>query len=285
MVPAPLKFSVVTPSHRQLEWLKLCVASVADQEEVEVEHLIQDAGTGPELIEWIQTHSRAKLFVEPDEGMYDAINRGFRKASGDIIAWLNCDEQYLPGALAKVAAFFESHPEVDVLFGDALLIGEAGELLSYRSAVLPSQLHLRLSHLATLSCATFFRRSVIERGFFLQTEWKSIADCIWILEMLKAGVSMALLPEPLAAYTLTRQNLSQTSMACAEGTRWKQATITPWMRLLLPFAVAFHRLKKLLHGAYTPRDVATRLYTLSSPAVRLPASARRLTFRWPRQGG
>ena len=53
--------------------------------------------------------------------MYDAINRGFAKASGDILAWLNCDEQYLPGALAKVADHFARHPRTDILFGDIIL--------------------------------------------------------------------------------------------------------------------------------------------------------------------
>ena len=91
----PLKFTIVTPSFRQLNWLKLCAASVDDQQGVEVEHLIQDAQSGPELAQWVRDHSRARLFVESDTGMYDAINRGFRKATGDIVAWLNCDEQYL----------------------------------------------------------------------------------------------------------------------------------------------------------------------------------------------
>ena len=51
--------------------------------------------------------------------MYDAINRGFARASGDIVCWLNSDEQYLEGTLAKVADYFETHPDIDVLFGDA----------------------------------------------------------------------------------------------------------------------------------------------------------------------
>src|SRR3954464_6365046 len=75
-----MRFSIVTPSFRQLAWLKRAVRSVADQQGVELEHIIQDAGTGPELEEWVRTHSAARLFVEKDRGMYDAVNRGLARA-------------------------------------------------------------------------------------------------------------------------------------------------------------------------------------------------------------
>src|SRR3954464_10648572 len=101
-----MQFSIVTPSFRQLSWLKRAVRSVADQKGVEVEHIIQDAGTGPELETWVRENSNAQLFVEKDNGMYDAVNRGLARAQGEICAYLNCDEQYLPGTLEKVAQCF-----------------------------------------------------------------------------------------------------------------------------------------------------------------------------------
>ena len=97
-----------------------------------------------------------KLIVERDAGMYDAINKGLRRANGEISAYLNCDEQYLPGALSKVVNFFEAHAEVDVLFADVILTNQEGQPISYRRTVLPKLGHTRLAHLNTLSCATFF---------------------------------------------------------------------------------------------------------------------------------
>jgi len=274
------KLTIVTPSHDQLRWLKLCVASVADQQGVDCEHIIQDAETEGDLCEWVTSHSTAKLFVERDSGMYDAINKGFSKATGDVVAWLNCDEQYLPGALAKVTRFFEEHPDVDLLFGDAVLINEEGALLSYRRAILPSLLHIQLSHLNTLSCATFVRRSVIERGFQLKTEWKAIADVVWVTDMLKAKLRMALLPEPLAAFTITQENLGQSRLAFDEGNRWQQQTITGWMRALRIPAIALHRIRKLLNGAYSKRDFATEVYTHSSRLTRRPVQLHKIPFSW-----
>src|SRR5438105_12902146 len=114
-------FSIITPSFRSSSWLKLCIASVADQQ-AEAEHIVQDAGSDDGTLDWLRQDRRVTVFVEKDQGMYDAINRGMRLASGDILAYLNCDEQYLPGALRRAAAFFEQHPGIDVLFGKNIIV-------------------------------------------------------------------------------------------------------------------------------------------------------------------
>jgi glycosyltransferase involved in cell wall biosynthesis len=274
-----LTISVVTPSFKQLRWLKLCAASVADQQAVNATHIVQDAGTGAELRDWAAANPHVKLFEEKDSGMYDAINRGFRRATGDILAWLNCDEQYLPGALAKVATWFEAHPGTDVLFGDAVLIDARGALLSYRRAILPSLLHVQLSHVNTLSCATFVRRSVIERGLFLNTEWKTIADGTWVAEMLKARIPMAVLAEPLAAFTILENNLGQSEIARDERRRYRQSAgvARGWLRVP---AVLLHRARKFLHGAYAKRSLTVEIYTQDSPDRRKRISADNLSFAW-----
>jgi len=73
--------------------------------------------------------------------MYDAINKGLRHSSGEILAWLNCDEQYLPGALKVVGEFFDRHPEVDVLFGDIVLVDQHGGYLRHRKVQTPLLYH------------------------------------------------------------------------------------------------------------------------------------------------
>src|SRR5215467_10485935 len=119
MTTAPLQFSIVTPSFRNSKWLKLCIASVADQEGVQLEHIVQDAGSDDGTLDWLPQDRRVKAFVEKDGGMYDAVNRGYRRAKGEILAYLNCDEQYLPGALKTVQEFFDTNPTVDVVFADS----------------------------------------------------------------------------------------------------------------------------------------------------------------------
>ena len=236
--------------------------------------------SGPELEDWVRKNTKAELHVECDSGMYDAINRGFARATGDIVCWLNSDEQYVEGALAKVAHYFEAHPEIDILFGDALLISNNGALISYRRTVSPNLQHIQASHLNTLSCATFIRRSVLEQGFMLNTRWRAIADAVWIVDLLRAGISMAVLNEPLAIFTITDKNLGQTSLAKSEAKLWQEETSSK-SRWLRPYFVGGHRLMKLLSGAYWDRSVSINLYTLASPQKRIAMESRHIGFRWP----
>src|SRR5678815_4420793 len=124
--PLP-RFSIITPSFRSGEWLKLCIASVADQEGVTFEHIVQDSVSDDGTLDWLPHDSRVHAFIEKDKGMYDAVNRGFKRARGEILAYVNCDEQYLPGALAAVDSYFSEHPEIDVVFADAVVVNSAGE--------------------------------------------------------------------------------------------------------------------------------------------------------------
>jgi glycosyltransferase involved in cell wall biosynthesis len=247
--------SIVTPSFKQVEHLKCCSASVRDQQgEFTFEHLVQDGLSGPELVEWSAQQTFAQVVSEPDGGMYDAINRGFGRAKGEILAWLNCDEQYLPGALANVAEWFDRNPGKDILFGDVVLITSSGEPLSYRKAVLPMRGHIRSCFLSTYSAATFVRRKVIENGYYLDTRFRVIADAVWIDALLKGGFQAGVLNEPLALFTQTGDNLGQSPLAAQESSQWRKecGAGSFWKR---NFWSVVHRVRKFLHGAYRKRDI------------------------------
>ncbi len=274
-----MKFSIVTPSFRNSGWLKLCIASVADQTGVEVEHIVQDALSDDGTLDWLRDDPRVKAVVEKDTGMYDAINRGFRRASGEVLAWLNCDEQYLPGTLARVAEYFTAHPEVDVLFGDAVLLDARGEILSYRRAIKPALLHTQLVHLSTLSCATFVRRSVIERGFLLDERYRTISDAVWVAALLRAKLKLAVLHQPLSVFTITGTNLGQSRVAVAESARWRQEMKTPG--LLRAPVILLHRIRKFLAGAYARRNLTIQVYTAESPNRRVAKTRLQVPSQWP----
>jgi len=255
-----LAFSIVTPSYRQVGLLKLCAASVADQTGgFSVEHLIQDGGSGPEFEAWAASQSFADCISEPDQGMYDAINRGFRRAKGEILAWLNSDEQYLPGVLGKVAAWFEAHPDKDILFGDVVLISPEGRPLSYRQAHVPMRGHIRHCFLPTYSAATFVRRKVVEEGHLLDTRFRAIADAVWINELLGAGYRAGVLNEPLAVFTQTGENLGQTPASAKEGALWRRecGIHSKWMGRWWSLG---HRARKWLTGAYGAKRVQACIY-------------------------
>src|SRR5205823_14199740 len=138
-------------SYRSSKWLRLCIMSVADQG-VEAEHIVQDAGSDDGTLEWLLHDHRVKPFVEKDKGMYDAVNRGLRRATGDILSYLNSDEQYLPGALATVRSFFEANPNIDVVFGDFVVIDPQGRYCFHRKVQVPLKYHTWVSHLPAFTC-------------------------------------------------------------------------------------------------------------------------------------
>ena len=272
-------FSIVTPTFKQPEWVRLCAASVADQVGVTFEHIIQDGGDGQGL-EWLEGMPSARLFVEPDRGMYDALTKGIPKANGDIIAHLNSDEQYLPGTLDLVNRFFIENPRVEVIFGDAILTDADAKPLSYRRIVLPLRSHTLACHLCTLTCSTFFRRSVVERGLSYKGDWRDVGDAALVLSWLDAGVKMAAIHQPLAVFTFTGVNRCKGNTAKEEGSLFRGQGAS--QHLMSPtLIVAQHRVRKLVAGAYCRRNLSIEIFTLSSPDCRQKITAQKLGFGWP----
>lgn len=258
-----MRVSVVTPSFRGAQWLRLCIASVADQG-VEVEHIIQDAGSDDGTLDWLPKDLRVRVFVEKDAGMYDAINRGLRRATGEICAYLNCDEQYLPGTLNAVVECFASHPDVEVLFGDVVMVDAEGRYACHRKVQPPLLAHTWTCHLSTLSCAMFFRRRLVAPGgYWFDASYRSGGDGEWMVRLLRAGARMAALRQFTSVFTQTGANLGQQPVWRAEWRRLRD-TAPSWMRLLSPAWVVQHRLRRWLNGSYRQPPFSFSLYTTAS---------------------
>jgi glycosyltransferase involved in cell wall biosynthesis len=275
------QFSIVTPSFLQPQYLRLCSASVLDQADVTVEHLVQEGGGVGGLDGWCPCDPRVHLCVEPDSGMYDAVNRGFSKARGLILGHLNADEQYLPGALSTVWRVFEDNPNLDVIFGDVVLLNSQWIPVSYRRVILPNKLHTKRVHLGTMTCSAFFRRRLLERNLYYPTEWKTIGDAVLVLKWLKSGVTMRTIHRPLAAFVFTGANLGNSATAIEEGRRFAgQHKTNYWVGLA---AQAQHRIRKLAAGAYLRRGVNIQIYLPDHHSNRMVLTAKSVGFTWPRQ--
>ena len=156
-----MDFSIVTPSFNMLPYLKRCYASVADQHGPQFEHIVVDGLSTDGTADWLRRRTDITSIIERDAGMYDAINKGVRVARGRIIAYLNCDEQYLPTTLAYVKQYFDRNPDVDVLFGDTLLVRPNGTLLSVCKTYKPAWPLIISSHLYLYSASMFVRRPAV----------------------------------------------------------------------------------------------------------------------------
>jgi glycosyltransferase involved in cell wall biosynthesis len=274
-----VRWSIVTPSFRSNQWLKLCVASVADQG-VALEHIVQDAGSDDGTLDWLSHDPRTKVFVERDGGMYDALNRGFRRSRGDLLAWLNCDEQYLPGALRTAEAFFQAHPKVDMIFADVVVVNSQGKYFCHRKMLTPEKYYTWITGLSTLSCGTFFRRRVLfDYGFFFDTRWRVVGDGEWMVRLLQHRVKMATLRKFTSVYTQTGDNLSAAPNALREAAELARAA-PGWARRLKPLITLLHRLRRLRGGVYFQAPFDYKIYTASSPKERQVHHVARPISSW-----
>jgi glycosyltransferase involved in cell wall biosynthesis len=274
-----MKFSIITPSFRSSEWLKLCIASVADQQGVKFEHIVQDSCSDDGTQEWLPRDPRVQAFIEKDKGMYDAVNRGYRRATGDILAYLNCDEQYLPGALATVQKFFETHPDVEVLLAGSIITDSQGEYICHRQLMVPNFRHVWF-RFPVLTSSVFIRRRVIqERGIFFDPRWRDLGDFHWIFALMKAKVPMAACPEFVSVFADTGENMNLKPNAIREMKETK-SMIPLWLRPLRPLWILSHRWRRLRAGHFGLAATSYAIYTKRSPAHRVEFKVPKPTAVW-----
>jgi glycosyltransferase involved in cell wall biosynthesis len=123
-----VKFSVVTISFNQAQFLRAAMESVLAQDGVEIEYIVCDPGSTDGSREIIANYDDPRIIrmLEPDKGPADGLNKGFARATGDIYYYLNSDDLVLPGTFARMAEWFAAHPRADVACGHALVINENG---------------------------------------------------------------------------------------------------------------------------------------------------------------
>ena len=123
---SPLKFSVITTSFNQGKYINDNIKSVIAQNYPNFEHIVIDGGSTDETVSILKSYPHLNWVSEPDQGQADALNKGFAKATGDIIAWLNSDDWYAPGAFHTVAKEIEEYP---IVVGACNIVDEVGKLI------------------------------------------------------------------------------------------------------------------------------------------------------------
>jgi glycosyltransferase involved in cell wall biosynthesis len=274
-----LTFSIITPSFRNSDWLKLCLASVADQTGVELEHIVQDSCSDDGTAAWLPHDPRVKAFIEKDAGMYDAVNRGYRRATGDILAYLNCDEQYLPGALAAVRDYFETHPQVEVLLAGSIITDGAGQYICHRQLLAPNARHIWF-RFPFLTSSVFLRRRVIsERGLFFDTRWRDLGDFHWAISLLQNRVSIGVSDVFTSTFADTGENMNMKPNALREKAETEKM-IPAWLRPFKPFWILSHLLRRFRAGHFRLGPTSYAIYTKQSPGRRVTIDVPRPTAVW-----
>jgi glycosyltransferase involved in cell wall biosynthesis len=199
-----LTISVVTPSFNQARYLGHSITSVRDQTLKPIEHFVFDPGSTDESRAIAASFPHVTLVNEPDDGQTDAVNKGFQRVRGDIVAWLNSDDIYAHShVLEHVEARFGGPDAPDIVYGRGIYVGEDGQKL--RDVYVnksPESLPQRLQHeVGILQPALFIRRSVLERVGLLRKELHFAMDYDYWIRCMKAGLRFAFLDEDLVRAT------------------------------------------------------------------------------------
>ncbi len=193
--------SLITPSFEQGSFIEKTIRSVLDQNYPHLEYHIQDGGSEDQTVEVVQTFADALSFEsKQDDGQSNALNIGFKRSSGEIMAYLNSDDLLLPGALALVGQYFLDHPDVDVVYGDRIIVNQDGlEIARWR---LPEHDDDVLSWADYIPQETlFWRRSAWEKaGGEIDETFRFAMDWDLIIRLRDSGAKFAHIPQFLGAF-------------------------------------------------------------------------------------
>jgi glycosyltransferase involved in cell wall biosynthesis len=158
MIKTPL-VSIITPSLNQAQFLEATIESVLDQDYPNLEYIIVDGGSSDGSLEIIQRYSnRLSWWVsEKDLGQTDAINKGFARAKGEILAWLNSDDTYRPNAVSEAVEYLSHKPEVGMVYGNADFINHNGNIIGRFPAAQTDYKRLRRGYVHIPQQASFWR--------------------------------------------------------------------------------------------------------------------------------
>lgn len=237
-----MRFTVVTPSFNQGQFIGRCLHSVdAQSNAVEVEHIVLDNCSTDTTHTVLAAHNLQSTrvnrvtLVEKDRGQTHAINKGFGMASGDILCWLNTDEYYEPDSLHQVADYFKNHPDVDVVYGNVAFVDADARLLRVRCEPRFSEQMLLYYGCFIPSCSTFIRRSAAQRAGELDESLKVVMDFEWYLRLSRTGAKFAYLNALLASFTWHDSNISSTFTARRRDERFRVQS--NFSRLRIPAAL------------------------------------------------
>jgi glycosyltransferase involved in cell wall biosynthesis len=205
-----MKFSVVTVSFNQRQYLEEALTSVLTQDYPAIEYIVVDPGStdgSRELIESFRDRL-ASIVFEADQGAADGLNKGFQRASGDIFGFLNSDDVLLPGTMKTVSRAFEQNPDCDIVMGNGFIVDAMGKRIRRIRAAGFTLDRYFYGGATWLQQATFFRRTAFEQVGGFNVNNRSCWDGELVVDMVRLGARVKYVNHDLALFRIHSQSIT-----------------------------------------------------------------------------
>ncbi len=205
------KISVVTPSYNQAEFLERTILSVLNQNYPNLEYIIIDGGSTDGSVEIIKKYEKylAYWVSEKDRGQSHALNKGFERATGNLVGWQNSDDIYLPGAFFKVAEIYKRKPDYDVYFGNVYLIDENDSIIRDIRYVPFSYFSLIYEGWNITNQTTFFKKDSL-KSYKLDESYQYAMDGYLFINLRKDNKKFKFIRGFLGAFRIQAKSKGQT---------------------------------------------------------------------------
>ena len=208
------KISIVTPVFNQVRYIETAIQSVINQQYPNLEYIVVDGGSTDGTLDIINKYSSAitKIISEKDKGMYDALNKGFKLCTGDIMTWINSDDKYHGKSLFSVAEIFSEFPEIEFLMGHKTTYDETDRCFVNGTLKNWSKFDFYIygNHWGIQQESVFWKRSVWERaGSYISTEYKLAGDCeLWTRFLVEANAKLHMTNALIGGFRVRENQLS-----------------------------------------------------------------------------
>ena len=192
--------TLVTPTLNAATYLPDALTSVREQEWPDLEHIVIDGGSTDGTLDILHAEPNLSVVSEPDSGLYEAINKGLAKATGELVGFLNADDLLAPGALAAIGSEFAASPGVEMIAGGAEVFettaAGAATIVTVNDRDAKLLREQDVIHGAPIFNARFYTRELIERVGPLDTRWRRCADAEWLMRVVDRAPHRAVI-EPV----------------------------------------------------------------------------------------
>lgn len=198
-----MKFSIVTPTLNQGKYIEKTIKSVLNQDKTDIEYLVIDGGSNDNTLKILKKYKKKLKYIsEKDSGQSAAINKGFAKSQGDILAWINSDDEYLPNTFTNVERYFRKHPECVMVYGDYWL-KNSNEIVFSKVKEIDFNKNIFLAGVNYICQPTvFFRRSLWEELGDFDENMHFAFDANWWKKVVNSGYRIDHLRQYMAVVRL-----------------------------------------------------------------------------------